>query len=99
PIKSDLNGQVLLPVLGEQYGVVLEQGELQLSFAEGAFSIHYYALPLPIAPPTYGFILQRALPAIQNAFEPGDLPRLEFESIVAAYDRLPPNDTADEELI
>jgi (1->4)-alpha-D-glucan 1-alpha-D-glucosylmutase len=99
PIKSDLNGQVLLPVLGEQYGVVLEQGELTLSFADGAFVIHYYALPLPIAPPTYGFILQRALPAIESAFEQSDLARLEFESILAAYDRLPPNDTTDDALI
>jgi (1->4)-alpha-D-glucan 1-alpha-D-glucosylmutase len=99
PIKSDLTGQVLLPVLGEQYGVVLEQGELKLSFEQGAFVIHYYALPLPVAPPTYGFILQRAMPAIQEAFEPSELPRLEFESITAAYDRLPPNHTTDEALI
>ena len=99
PIKSDLTGQVLLPVLGEQYGIVLEDGELELAWSEGAFAVNYYALSLPVAPPTYGHILVRALPAVQSEFEPGDLPRLEFESILASFERLPGNDSTDEALI
>src|SRR3954447_1182991 len=40
PIREDLKDRVLLPVLGEQYGAVLESGEIALRFdpAEGSFS-------------------------------------------------------------
>src|SRR5262245_37929615 len=39
PIKADLHDRVLLPVLGDQFGRVLERGELQLAFEDGAFFI------------------------------------------------------------
>ena len=32
PLKSDLRDKVLLPILGDQYGRVLERGELQVHF-------------------------------------------------------------------
>jgi maltooligosyltrehalose synthase len=32
PLTGDLDGRVLLPVLGDHYGAVLEQGELELRF-------------------------------------------------------------------
>ena len=37
PLKSDLRDKVLLPILGDQYGRVLERGELQVHFEAGAF--------------------------------------------------------------
>ena len=40
PVKDELASKVLLPVLGDQYGVVLEKGELKLGFGDGAFVIH-----------------------------------------------------------
>lgn len=36
PVKPELNGKVLLPLLGEQYGRVLERGDLRLRFEDGA---------------------------------------------------------------
>ncbi len=44
PLKSDLRDKVLLPILTDQYGRVLERGELQVRFEEGAF---YLWLPRP----------------------------------------------------
>src|SRR5262249_31790433 len=43
PIKDELQGKVLIPILGDQYGNVLESGDLQLRFDEGRgeFSIFY----------------------------------------------------------
>ncbi len=38
PAKQELAGKVLLPILGDQYGRVLESGDLRLSFEKGAFS-------------------------------------------------------------
>jgi len=41
PLKTDLHAKVLLPVLGEQFGEVLEIGKLALEFAEGTFFVRY----------------------------------------------------------
>src|SRR5918995_1948885 len=64
PLKEELRGKILLPVLGDHYGVVLERGELRLEYAGGAFTVHYYETRLPIAPPTYPMILTMALERI-----------------------------------
>jgi (1->4)-alpha-D-glucan 1-alpha-D-glucosylmutase len=58
-LRPDLKGRVLLPVLGEQYGVVLENGGITLQFdaAEGSFSAWYYEHRLPISPRSYASIL------------------------------------------
>ena len=41
PLKSDLRDKVLLPILSDQYGRVLERGELQVYFEEGTFYLLY----------------------------------------------------------
>ena len=60
PERADLQGRVLLPVLGDQYGIVLERGEIALRFdaEEGSFSAWYYEHRFPISPPGYPVILQ-----------------------------------------
>jgi (1->4)-alpha-D-glucan 1-alpha-D-glucosylmutase len=57
--RADLKGRVLLPVLGDQYGVILEQGgiELRLDPAEGSFSAWYFDHRFPISPRSYAAIL------------------------------------------
>lgn len=62
PSAPELVGKVLLPVLGDQYGKVLEAGELQLSFdaAAGEFWIHYYDHRFPIDPSHYADIMAAA---------------------------------------
>src|SRR6266550_848677 len=58
-IRLDLKGRVLLPVLGDQYGIVLENGEIELRFDPelGSFSAWYFEHRLPISPLTYPTIL------------------------------------------
>jgi (1->4)-alpha-D-glucan 1-alpha-D-glucosylmutase len=60
--RLDLRGKVLLPVLGEQYGAVLESGDIVLRFdaAEGSFSAWYHDHRFPISPRRYANILRRA---------------------------------------
>jgi (1->4)-alpha-D-glucan 1-alpha-D-glucosylmutase len=99
PLKPELGNKVLLPVLGDQYGVVLESGELTLRLEEGAFTVWYYHVPLPVAPPTYGLILGEALPAIVKAFAADEILLLEFQSILATFERLHPQDEQDAELV
>jgi (1->4)-alpha-D-glucan 1-alpha-D-glucosylmutase len=59
-VRADLKGRVLLPVLGDHYGVILEKGEIALRFdiKEGSFSAWYYEHRFPISPRCYAIILE-----------------------------------------
>ena len=58
--RPDLKGCVLLPVLGDHYGVILEKGEIALRFdrEEGSFSAWYFEHRFPISPRAYVTILE-----------------------------------------
>ena len=47
PPKTELHEKVLLPVLGEQYGRVLENQELTIEYEAGAFHARYWPVALP----------------------------------------------------
>ncbi|MFZ3376189.1 MAG: malto-oligosyltrehalose synthase, partial [Chthoniobacterales bacterium] len=93
PLKSDLHDKVLLPILSDQYGRVLERGELRVQFEEGAFFLSYHDRTLPIAPGTYRYILKIAL---QNLAEYKDQDfYAELQSIVTALEYLPRHTETD----
>ena len=97
PLKSDLRDKVLLPILTDQYGRVLERGELQVHFEEGAFYLAYRNQKLPIAPGTYRFVLEMAL---ENLAEYKDEEfYAEFQSILTALEYLPRRTETDPEKI
>jgi len=97
PLKSDLRDKVLLPILTDQYGRVLERGELQVRFEEGAFYLAYQNQKLPIAPGTYRFVLEMAL---ENLAEYKDEEFYgEFQSILTALEYLPRRTETDPEKI
>ena len=50
PVKPELAGKVLLPILDDQYGDVLERGKFRLVYEEGAFFIYAGTVKLPVAP-------------------------------------------------
>ncbi|HEV2294163.1 MAG TPA: malto-oligosyltrehalose synthase [Tepidisphaeraceae bacterium] len=50
--RSELRDKVMLPVLGSQYGEVLEKGELRLAHEGGKFVLRYYEHRFPIDPTT-----------------------------------------------
>src|SRR6266581_1702130 len=87
PLKSDLRDKVLLPILSDQYGRVLERGELRVRFEEGTFYLRYGDRRLPIAPGTYRYVLDIAL---QNLAEHKDEDfYAELQSILTALEYLP----------
>ena len=87
PLKTDLRDKVLLPILGDQYGRVLERGELQVRFEEGTFHLVCGDRTLPIAPGTYRYILEIAL---QNLAEYRDEEfYAELQSVLTALEYLP----------
>src|SRR5436853_1346736 len=97
PVKADLRDKVLLPILSDQYGRVLERGELQVHFEEGAFYLSHGNQKLPIAPGTYRFVLEMAL---ENLAEYKDEEfYAEFQSILTALEYLPRRTETDPEKI
>ncbi|MBX9790747.1 MAG: malto-oligosyltrehalose synthase [Pirellulales bacterium] len=89
PVKTELANKVLLPILGKQYGEVLEAGELRIEHHDGGFTLRYFDNVLPLGPKT-------AIPLLTNRREvleatlADDCDSLnEFQSIVTALEHLP----------
>ena len=88
PEKTELKGKVLLPILGDQYGVVLERGELRLSFKDGRFSLRYADLLLPIDPQQAPRLLGVGLEELKRDLE-GRPEQAEFLSVLTQLGNLP----------
>ena len=93
PLKSDLHDKVLLPILSDQYGRVLERGELQVRFEEGTFCLLYGERGLPLAPGTYRYILEIALQNLAEHKEEDFY--AELQSILTALEYLPKRTETD----
>ncbi|MEW6001870.1 MAG: malto-oligosyltrehalose synthase [Nitrospirota bacterium] len=89
PVKKELRNKVLLPILGDQYGKVLENQELKLIFDEGAFFINYYDTKLPIRPETYTYILKYRISELERSVSSDNPHLIEFLSINTALSHLP----------
>jgi (1->4)-alpha-D-glucan 1-alpha-D-glucosylmutase len=99
PPKADLANKVLLPILGDQYGRVLENQEIKLAYRRGAFFVQYYETRLPVAPRTYARILDVVLAKVKATLSDGHPHRLELESIIFALSHLPPRTETDAEKV
>src|SRR6201984_1994535 len=93
PRKFDLRDKVLLPILSDQYGRVLERGELQVGFEEGTFYLLYGERRLPIAPGTYRYVLEIALRNLSEHKEEDFY--AELQSILTALEYLPKRTETD----
>jgi len=60
PPEARLRNAVLLPVLGDHYGRVLEAGELRVERRDGGFQVRYYEHAFPVAPRSLEVILAAA---------------------------------------
>jgi len=92
PLKAELADKVLIPILGDQYGAVLERQELRLAYREGAFVVSYFDDTLPIAPDTYGDVLDEELERWNGRADADEL-----RSLLAASRNLPPRSSHDPE--
>ncbi|MBU0604809.1 MAG: malto-oligosyltrehalose synthase [Candidatus Omnitrophica bacterium] len=89
PVKQELEGKVLLPVLGDLYGRVLENQEIRLSFEKGEFSIVYHDHRFPIDPKTYPEILEHAIGDLEKELTGEHPDYLEYLSVITAFKNLP----------
>lgn len=93
PANPQTGRRVLLPVLGDHYGKLLEAGELQLRFdaAHGRLQVSYWKHAFPLDPRSYAQVLGTvAPPAAAPAHE-----LAEISSLVHAFGQLPPQGSAD----
>jgi (1->4)-alpha-D-glucan 1-alpha-D-glucosylmutase len=88
PVKTELFAKVLLPVLGDQYGRVLERGELQLRYDDGALHLQYFDLVFPVNPRQSPRVLGTHVDRLE-AEQAGDPAWREFLSVLTALQNLP----------
>jgi malto-oligosyltrehalose synthase len=89
PVKKELTGKVLLPFLGDQYGRVLESGELRLAFQGGAFTVQCSGLPIPLEPKSWLQILGYRPERLHELFPAESAPLQELFSIMTSLQHLP----------
>ena len=88
--REALHAKLLLPILGDQYGRVLERGELKVGFRDGQLLLTYGDNDLPINPRQSPRVFRVALEPLTAALG-ADHPALqEFQSIITALQNLPP---------
>ena len=97
PVNPQLENKVLLPILEDQYGNVLEEGKLRLAYEDGAFFIHYYDTKLPVGPRTYSNILGHRLDPLAETLGKDNESLQELQSILTAISYLPLGTEADPE--
>jgi (1->4)-alpha-D-glucan 1-alpha-D-glucosylmutase len=90
PVKKELIDKVLIPVLGDQYGNVLEESELRLTFEDGTFSVCYHDNRYPLIPKTYRHILKHRIGILEGVLSADHPDFAELLSIITALDCLPP---------
>lgn len=99
PVKEELRNRVLLPILGDQYGRVLENQELKLEFIQGAFFVDYFDQKMPVAPASYSKILKYGIDELEKKTGKEDLHFQELLSILTALDHFPSRMETDREKI
>ncbi len=89
PVKEELEDRVIIPILGGQYGDVLERQEIRLFFEGGAFYVNYWEHRLPVDPSTYDIVLSYRIEEIEKALGPENPAYQELLSIITALRNLP----------
>jgi (1->4)-alpha-D-glucan 1-alpha-D-glucosylmutase len=90
PVKAELAGKVLLPILGDQYGAVLDSGQLRLVLEEGILRVRYYDTVMPLAPRSWSRVLGHRLDELQARLGSEHPELAELKSLLAWLATLPP---------
>ena len=87
--------KVILPMLGDYYGSVLENQELTLKLDENGFFVRYYDHRLPLDPQSYKSVLEPCLEMFR-AMPGREAQASEMLALLKAIEELPGYTTADE---
>ena len=89
PLKTELHAKLLLPILGDQYGQVLERGELKLEFRDGALVLRYFENELPINPRQAPRVYRLAVEPLTAELGADNTALHEFLSILSSLENMP----------
>lgn len=95
PLKPDLAHKVLLPVLGDQFGTVLERGELQVESHDGSFRLKYFEHRFPLSPRSYALLLTPGLEQLAASLGDSAVELQELYSILTSIRNLPERTETD----
>jgi (1->4)-alpha-D-glucan 1-alpha-D-glucosylmutase len=99
PLKPDLAHKVLLPVLGDQFGKVLEDQQLVLKHIDGSFCVQYHDHRFPIATQSLAILLRHRIDALQAQLGSDNPDMLEYHSILTAIGHLPARTETESEKV
>jgi malto-oligosyltrehalose synthase len=99
PLKEELHGKVLVPVLHDHYGAVLDSGELKIVFRQerGEFDVAYKNHRFPVNPREYPRILRHCADTLAAKFGGENPDVLEFQSLITAFGHLPSRQDVNQE--
>ncbi|TFH12252.1 MAG: malto-oligosyltrehalose synthase, partial [Nitrosomonadales bacterium] len=91
PLNPSIRGKVLLPLLGDHYGTVLNIGELDLDYdaTKGEFSLRYHEHRLPVDPVTYPHVIGYRIERLAVTLGENNASYLELQTLLTAFSRLP----------
>jgi len=84
PPSRNLDGKILLPVLGKPFGEVLEEQELKVVFVEGRLFVQYFESLFPLAPKSYARVMGRGIAKLKDTLGEDSPGYQEYSGIVAA---------------
>lgn len=91
PIKKELYGKMLVPMLHDHYGNILANGDFKLYFdrENGKLKLFYFEHEFPINPSSYTIIMEHRINKLESALGHSNNDFLEYQSIMTVFKNLP----------
>jgi (1->4)-alpha-D-glucan 1-alpha-D-glucosylmutase len=86
PGSKNMDGRILLPVLGKPFGEVLDSGDLVLTLTDATLTVKYFDLTFPVAPRSYRGIFQHAAKPLRALLGEDSPVYQEFAGILVALE-------------
>jgi (1->4)-alpha-D-glucan 1-alpha-D-glucosylmutase len=88
PGAKNMDGRILMPVLGKPFGEVLDSGDIAVTLEDAKFFIRYFDLVFPVAPRSYPAILWHARKPLRTFLGEESSSFQEYAGILAALETL-----------
>ncbi|HSA06860.1 MAG TPA: malto-oligosyltrehalose synthase [Candidatus Gastranaerophilales bacterium] len=101
PIKKELKGKLLVPILGDHYGNILQSGQLKFHFIRetGKLMLSYWEHEFPINPSSYPILLEHRLEVLKSRLGSANSNFIEYLSIITEFKKIPSiNETASDKI-
>lgn len=100
-VKKELKGKVIVPVLGDHYGNILQSGQFKFNFDKetGKVKLSYWDHEFPINPSSYPIFLEHRIEVLESRLGGSDPNFLEYLSIITVFKNIPDiNETSAEKI-